>query len=301
MRVGFVRSVLWHRYGPFWVRSLAAAGADVVDADPDAVAAAWDDPRVARVPGLAFRAAAAEAVASSGVDLLVVPSVNAGYEGARGGAQDPFVADLPGALAQVLPGLPPLVAAPTDLDAAGVETTLVSVLGRVNPSAGLVRRVWQTHRADAHPPAAPGLPAPRDGARAAVAWVGQPWHRAPDDPDVAPGARTEAGERILAMYALPPADLRAEGWRHDPKLAPSDAEAIGAVLRLARRPDVARFVVEVDDTAGADAWLARKVRALARRDVDEVPLRDRWTPAASRDAAPVVEGDVAAADGEGEG
>ncbi|MDR9390960.1 MAG: hypothetical protein RI554_02925 [Trueperaceae bacterium] len=289
MRVGFVRSLLWHRYGPFWARLLAAADADVVDAEPDAVAAAWVDPRVAEVPGLAFRRAAAEALALSGADLLVVPSVNAGYEGARGGAQDPFVADLPGALAQILPGLPPLVAVPTDLDADAVETTAISLLGRVNPSAGLVRRAWQTHRADAHPPPAPGLPGPRDGARAAVGWVGQPWHHAPTDARVAPGVRTEAGERVLAMYALPPAELRAEGWRVDPKLAPSDAEVLGAVRRLARRPDVARFVVEVDPTSGADAWLARKVRSLARRDVEEVAVTDRFTPEAAAAEAGAVE------------
>ncbi len=269
VRVGFVRSLLWQRYGPFWSRLLNDAGADVVFASVDAVARWQDDPRLDAISGRGFRAAGAEALALASCDLLIVPSLNVGYDGTRGSAQDPFVADLPSALAAVLPGLPRVMAVPSDLAVVGLDTLAISLLSLANPSPGMVRRVWQTHQAYVKPPALPGWPAPSLGSlRLPVGLVGQPWNL---NPDVARAVERE-GELLLRADQVDPVVLREEGWRVDERLAPTDAEALGAVRRLTRRSDVSRIRLVMDRASGADVWLARRVHDLARRPVEEVDL-----------------------------
>jgi len=269
MRIGFVTRLLWDRWGPFWSRLLHAAGAEIVAPDPARLEQASDDPRLGAVSGRAFRAAAAEAIALSGCERLIVPHPNFGYDGARGSAQDPFVADFPGALAHAVPGLPPLLAVPADLSSPGIESLAISILSTVSPSPGTVPRLWQTHRADLRTPRAPGVPAARTpSVTSTVALVGQPWHL-----DEALRDRLEAtGEHLVSAHRLDPAALRSEGWRVDDKLAPSDAEALGAVRLFARRPGIARVRMVVDPDSGADAWLARRARALVRRPFDTVEL-----------------------------
>ena len=77
---------------------------------------------------------------------------------------------------------------------------------------------------------------------------------------------------MLRADHLPVARLREEGWRLDPKIAPSDGEALGAVRRFARRSDVTRFRLIVDPESGADAWLAKRVRDVARKPVEVIQL-----------------------------
>jgi hypothetical protein len=272
MRVGFVTRLLWDRYGPFWRRLLDAAGAETLVAEPERRAALASDPRLDVIAGRAFREAAAEALALAACDRIVVPELNPGYAGTRGSAQDPFVADFPGALAQAVPGLPGLLAVPADLADDAVEGRAVALLSRIVPSPGAVRRVWQTHRADARPPRPAGLPPDGGSGARTVALVGQPWHLGGD----AERWAGRGGERLLSAARIAPAEARAEGWRIDPKLAPSDAEALGAVRRLARRPgvDVVRMIV--DPSSGADAWLERRARELAaRRPFETIDLAER--------------------------
>ncbi len=268
MRVGFVTSLLWDRYGPFWDRLLRAAGATIVTAEPDRLARAAEDPRVAVASGRAFRGAVVEALALSGAcDRIVVPDLNAGYDGARGSAQDPFVADLPGTLARGVPGLPAITGVPADLAHADLERVATRLLAEVAPTSEL-RRLWQTHRADARPPRrTPATGAARPSADT-VALVGQPWHLTE-----AVRARLErSGERLLSANDLDPHDLRSEGWRADPGLAPTDAEALGAIRRFARRAGVARIRMVVDPESGADAWLARRAKGTVRRPFETVDL-----------------------------
>lgn len=269
MRIGFVTRLLWDRWGPFWSRLLHAAGAEVATLDPERLERASHDPRLEAVSGRAFRAAAAEAIALSGCERLIVPDPNAGYDGARGSAQDPFVADFPGALAQALPGLPPLLSVPADLSSPAIEGLAISVLSTVSPSGGTVRRVWQTHRADLRTPRAPGLgTAKTPSTTVTVALVGQPWHLG----EALRDRLENRGEHLVSAHQLDPAALREEGWRVDEKLAPTDAEALGAVRRLARHPGIARFRMVVDPESGADAWLERRARSLVRRPFETVEL-----------------------------
>lgn len=272
MRVGFVTRLLWERYGPFWSGLLAAAAAEVALPDEDAVRDALEDPRTVGISGAAFREAAAQAIALSSCDRIVAPELNPGYLGARGSAQDPFVARFPEALAQAVPGLPPILSVPADLAAQGLETTAIETLLAVAPGPAGVRRVWQTRRAGARPPRPTGpRPSPRPSETVTVALVGQPWHLN----DEVEAALTGAGEHLVSAHTFAPGDLRDEGLRMDAGLAPTDAEALGAVRRLARRAGVARVRMVSDPSSGADAWLERRARALVRRPFETVapPVR----------------------------
>lgn len=214
------------------------------------------DPRLDAVAGDVFRDVAAQAVALSGCDAILVPALNPGYHGRKGSASDPFVADLPAALARALPGLPPLWSVPVDPTDPTVEETALRQLLAISSSPGSVRRLWQRHRADAKPPR---LPASRDVGAGEVAWVGQPWNV--NDERLA--AFPTALVRGPSAHRMNPSDLRDEGWRFDPGLAPTDAEAVGAVRRFARRGSIKEIRVLVDPSCSADAWLLRRARALA--------------------------------------
>lgn len=285
MRVGFVTRLLWDRYGPFWRRLLSSVGADVVLPEAEEVARWADDDRLDAVSGVAFREAAAQAIALAACDRIVVPHLNPGYEGARGSAQDPFVADFPGALAQVIPGLPGLLAVPAELNLDRIEGRAIEVLTLVAPSSAQVPRAWQTHRADARPPRAPGLPPDvAGGASRTVALIGQPWHLAPKA-ERRYGARAE---RLVAASRFAPGELREEGWRIDPKLAPTDAEALGAARRLGRRPGVDRVRMIVDRSSGADAWLERRAREQVRHRFEVVELAPDASPSGPDEPAPLA-------------
>lgn len=285
MRVGFVTRLLWDRYGTFWSGLIGAAPADVIMPEPEGVRRALTDPRLARIPGSAFREAAAQAIALSTCDRIVAPDLNFGYQGARGSAQDPFVADFPAALARTVPGLPPILAVPADLAAPGLETKAIEILLAVAPGPSGVRRVWQTRRAEARPPRPPAPPAQRPATATLVGLVGQPWHLR----DEVVERLTRPGEELIPAHGFDPRDLREEGLRLDDGLAPTDAEALGAVRRLARRTGVARLRMIVDPESGADDWLERKARTLVRRPLETVPP----PAAAAADEHDASDGDAA--------
>jgi len=174
---------------------------------------------------------------------------------------------------------------PADLSSPAIESLAISILATVSPSGGTVRRVWQTHRADLKTPRAPGFgPAELPSTAVTVALVGQPWHLGESLRD-----RLEnRGEHLVSAHQLDPAALRAEGWRVDERLAPTDAEALGAVRLLARRPGIARLRMVVDPESGADAWLEHRARSLVRRPFETVELPGAVPPndAASEDDRP---------------
>ena len=59
MKVGFITQLLWPRYGDFWTKLVGSAGLEVVTPPDDRVRSALTDPRLERVPGTAFKLAAA--------------------------------------------------------------------------------------------------------------------------------------------------------------------------------------------------------------------------------------------------
>lgn len=271
MRVGFVTNLLWDRYGPLWVRLLGAVGAEVTYPEREAVREAWSDDRAARVPGVAARGAAAQALALSSCDRVLVPHLNPGYEGTRGSAQDPFVASFPDALAQAVAGLPPLLAVPAEKQGDALETVALETMVAVSQDAGSARRAWRRFRALAAPrQRAASLPAAPASAERTVGLVGQPWTLSDGVREVLCGA----GEHVVSAHDLPPGALRAEGHRVDAAWAPTDAEAVGAARLFARRAGIDGVRLVVDRTASADVWLERRVRERVRKPLEVVALQD---------------------------
>ncbi len=277
VRVGFVTQLLWSRYGPLWMRLVRDAGADVRVAEPARVQEALAEPRVAAVHATAFRLAAAQAVALDMVDVLVVPDLHAGMGDAaasgrlaRGAGADPWIADFPDALRTSIAGLPPLVAVPASLGP-GIEGAVVTALQNLLHDAHAVRRIWARRRAEARPP----RPRPPrwtllPGERRTIGLLGQPWLL---DDQLAARA-TDEGDHVVAQHRLDPAQLLAEAARLEGVLAPTDAEVLGAARLFDRRGGVERVRFLADRDAGADAWLADRLRSLLRKPLEVRYLQD---------------------------
>lgn len=271
VRVGLVTQLLFSRYGGFWRQLVSAAGSEVVLPTLDGVRSALDDQYVQGIASASFRLAAAQAVSLSGdVDWLIVPSLNSGNDSARGGGQDPWVADFPGALASAVPGLPALRAVPANLNE-GVESTAVELIRNLVRDAAQVPRVWSRVRTQAKPPKLPAVNWDyRPGELATVALIGQPWLLN----DQLTKALASPTEHLVPQHRLDPLALRDEGLRFDPQLLDTDAETLGAARLAARRASVSRIRLVVDAASGSDAWLARRVEKLAHKAVEVVTVQD---------------------------
>lgn len=269
MRAGFITQLLWPRYGPFWTDLVRSAGLEVVYADDDRVRRTLDDPRLDRVPGVAFRLAAAQALAL-GADVIFAPDLNPGESATRGGGQDAFIADFPGALAAAFGGLPPIIGVPASLGP-GLESLVVGTLLSLTHDAGLTRRVWERQRTAAR---APRLPEPRWRVRPSeggtVGVIGQPWLVSEAlARRVAGEAHTlgqdATGQHVVGQHQLEPALLREEGRRVDARLVGTDTEVLGAARFLGRKGSVERLVMIADETSSVDLWLASQVQRAAHK------------------------------------
>ena len=257
MRVGLITQLLWPRYGDFWTKLLADAGLELVYAQDDAVRRALTDPRLGAVPGTAFRLAAAQALALD-ADVIVAPELNPGESATRGGGQDAFIADFPGALVATLGGLPPVLGVPASLAGEGLESLVVSTLLNLTHDPALVRRVWERHRNAAR---APRPPEPRWRVRPSeggtVGVIGQPWLLT--DAVV----RRGAGERhAVSQSQLAPQLLRDEGRRVAERLVSTDLEVLGAARFLGRKGSVEQLVMIADETVSADAFLVAQAQKI---------------------------------------
>jgi hypothetical protein len=262
--VGFLTPLLWERYGPVWVDLVRAVGAEAVTPAADAVTAA-----AAGLPardGALALLARASLRALTDVDLVLAPRLLPEHAEGPGSGQDPWVVDLPAMLARSegrssILGLP----AWTGPD---VETQAIALLTRLQPDAGRVRRAWAQHRVAATRPWRPRPSGPQRSGTRRVALAGAPWWCTAGFP----AALTRPGETLVGQHLLDPLDLRAEGRRWREELVDSDAEALGAVRRFARRGDVAVVRLAVDPASAADAWLARRATELAGERLELQPL-----------------------------
>jgi hypothetical protein len=263
---------LWKRYGPLWARLVADVGADVALA-PAGVAGA-DDPRLSQIPGLAFRLAAAQALALADCDTLIVPELNPEGAATRGGAQDPWVASFPEVLHRSVPGLPPLIAVPAGYDER-LEGLIVETLLRLSGDATAVRRAWQRRRSSVRPTAPRRLyiaPAP-PGVRT-TALLCQPWLAS----DALAAAVTTPGHRVLAADAFDPVALRSEGDLVEAGLIDTDREVLGAARLFGRSAAVDELLLVVDEGSGADAWLARRLEGAAHKPFRTLALSELPDP-----------------------
>lgn len=265
---------MFERYGRFWRALVDGAGAEVVlptragvlhhgaDVDPDLV------------QGLSFRLAAVQAASLADCDLIIVPELNPERDDARGSAQDRWVADLAGALVDAVAGLPALVSVAAYPDP-GIESRAVGLLQQLVHEPGAVTRVWGRHRAAAERMVTGAnvrsgqIALPRSGLPPA-ALVGQPWVVT----DQVVRAATAAGITGLSSRSLPIERARSEGWSFDERLIPTDAEVVGAARILSRRAGVSGLRFIVDDGAGSDAWLLRRVAQAAHKPVEPLSWRE---------------------------
>lgn len=261
MRIGFVTQLLWERYGPFWKKLLADAGAEIVMPDPGRVRSLLSDARLDPVPALAFRIAVAQALVLVDADLVVVPDLAGEEEVDRGSGQDPWIANLSYTLRATVGGLPRLLPVPAQLSPA-VEGRAVEILHQFTRDPVQVRRVWDRNRVLARPPQRRDLPQVPMSDRCSVGVLGQPWLLGP------PLLRILEAEGIslVAQSQFAPESLRSEGGRLEMALLPTDCETLGAALLLSRRGDVERLMV-VQDRSGADGWLLRAIRRLSHKPV----------------------------------
>lgn len=231
---------------------------------------ALNDPRLERVPGTAFRLAAAQALAlGADADVIFAPELNPGESATRGGGQDAFIAQFPEALATTFVGLPPVVGIPASLSQPGLEGLVVSTLLNLTHDAGLVRRVWERGRGAVK---APRLPEPKWRVRPSeggtVGVVGQPWLLS--DALV----RRAAGDvHTVSQHQLDPDLLREEGRRLDNRLVGTDTEVLGAARFLGRKGSVERLLMIADETSGTDAWLVTQVERAAHKPISIVYIQ----------------------------
>lgn len=268
MRIGFVTQLLWPRYGPFWRELVEAAGAEPTFPTLEGMQDALQDEAVSAVPITAFRLAAAQARSlAAQVDLLIAPRLNADVGVERGGAQDPFIFDFPGALALTVPGLPPIRAVPASLGAE-LEEGAIELLRSLLESPAHVSRVWARLRPRAKPPRYAPVKAALPGELKTVALLGQPWLLN----DQLKAALTQPGEHLISQHELDPEPLMEEGLRGEPRLIRTDAEVIGAARMLGRRAGVTSIRYLYDPAAGADAWQARRVKRATNKPVELTPI-----------------------------
>lgn len=252
MRIGFITQLLWPRYGEFWTRLLADAGAEIALPQPEAVAARLTERALREIPAASFKLAAAQALSLSDTDYLVVPQLNRERDIQRGSAQDPWIADFPAAL-QATVALPPLIAVPVSVT--GLDALAIEVLSRIVEPVK-ARRIWERHRMQRQP----HYPEPHMAGQV-TAVVGQPWL-------FIPGVLKQlAGGPYLWQHQLDPQLLRQEAWRVEPRLIDTDAEVLGAARYLARRGEVGDLLMLVDRAAAADLWLWRRVQKGSHKPV----------------------------------
>lgn len=281
MRIGVITRLLWPRYGHFWEALFSHAGLDTVVAEPQALERALRDERLEAVPGLAFQLAAAQALALQGSDVLLAPDLNPGEGVARGSGQDPWIASFPDTLAKSMVGLPPVLGVPASLHEP-LESLAIGALQTLTHDPALARRVWEKTRALAKPPRYSELRWAVAG-RETVGLIGQPWL-------LGDGVASQLaqGRHLVSQHELNPVVLREEGRRVDERLIGSDLEVVGAAHLMARKGSVARLLMLVDESSGADSLLLGRLERKLRKPLETVSLQALLGPGVRTGAAALL-------------
>lgn len=270
MRVGFIRGLLWERYGDLWLSLMGGLELEKLFADPASVK---QHLQTEQAPGVIFQIAIAEATALNDADVLVAPDLNPTNKGeqivARGSGQDPWIASFPEVL-QTLGGLPPVLSVPATLEG-NLETLATTTLLSINHDPGKVRLVWERNKHKAQPHR---YPEPRwtklPGQHEVVAVVAQPWLLV--TPLVNKLIYPEA--HIITQAQLSPVLLREEATRLEKRLIATDAEVLGAAHYFNRKGNVDKLLMIVDKSSGADLWLEAQVKKLVTKPLEVVYLQD---------------------------
>lgn len=263
MRVGFITQLLWPRYGTFWQRLVSGVEADVVFASKDNVLKRLQDPRLQDIPGIAFRLAAAQALALQDADVLIAPDLNPDVTTSRGSGQDPWVSSFPDALATTLSGLPPVIAVPAELNTQ-LETLAISVLHQLSRDPALIKRVWSRQRSATrqNKPQEPTWTL-RPSDTKTVAIIAQPWLLN----DTLIASFKQEGVHVVSQQQLDFRFVREEGYRFEKRLVATDSEVLGAARYLSRKGSVKELVYIADQSAGGDVWMVSQLQQLVHKPV----------------------------------
>jgi hypothetical protein len=269
MRVGFIRSLLWERYGDLWLSLMKGLEQDIYFADPATVK---QHLQAEGTLSIMFQLAIAEAEALNNVDILIAPDLNPSNKGSqvvRGSGQDPWIASFPEAL-QRLGGLPPVIGVPATLEG-NLETLAIETMLSIKRDPAKVKLVWERNKRKAQPsryqePRWTKLP----GQHEVVAVSAQPWLLM--TPLVNKVSRSEV--HLVLQTQLSPSSLREEARRLEKRLIASDAEVLGAAHYFNRKGNVDKLLMMVDKTSGADLWLEAQVKKLVTKRLEVVYLQD---------------------------
>jgi hypothetical protein len=266
MRVGFVKQLLWERYGQVWITLVKGVDSDILEPDRDNVKHHFEAQPDSS--GLCFRLAIAEALALSEADILIVPDLNPGETIARGGGQDPWIARFPEALQRVA-GLPPVIKVPASLEVT-LEPLVLETLLSFKRDPNKVRLVWER----VHPELKPKrYPEPRwnklPGQKETASVIGQPWLITEQLLRLVPLPDTH----VISQQQFSPASLREEAKRLEKPLIATDAEVLGAAHFLNRKGNIDKIVMIVDSTSGSDLWLEKQVRKIVTKPLEVIYLQ----------------------------
>ncbi len=272
MRVGFIKQLLWERYGHVWTTLTKGVDADILEPEREQLKHHFEAQPDSL--GLAFRLAVAEALALSGADVLIVPELNpkqlrAKETVARGGGQDLWIASFPEALQRV-PGLPPIIKVPATLEA-NLETLVLETLLSMKRDPARVRLVWERIQPSLKPkrypePSYTKLP----GHEETAGVIGQPWQLTP---------------QLFALFNLPetqlvsqqqfhPTFLQEEAKRLEQRLIATDAEVLGAAHFFNRKGSIDKLLMVVDSSSSADLWLEKQVKKIVTKPLEISYLQD---------------------------
>jgi hypothetical protein len=269
MRVGFLRQLLWPRYGEVWVKLLQNIEVEVQFADPTNVVQRFET--LADIPGVPFRLAVAEALALVETDTLIVPDLNAGETVARGSGQNPWIVQFPEALQRVA-GLPLILKVPATLEG-NLEPLVLETLLSFKRDPAKVRLSWERYQKELNPKR---YPEPRwtkqPGQTEVVGVIGQPWLVTQQLLGLLETSHSLSHK--VSQYQLSPALLREEAKRLEQRLIASDAEVLGAAHFFNRKGSVDRILMLVDTSSGADLWLEKQVRKIVTKPLEIVYLQN---------------------------
>jgi hypothetical protein len=278
MRVGFIKQLLWERYGQVWTDLVQSIDVEVRFADVANVqrhlATLQTPTQQPTLPGVSFRLAVAEAFALLESDILIAPDLNPDdlhpdQRVARGGGQDPWIASFPEAL-QRMGGLPPILKVPASLEG-NLETLALETLLSLNHDPTKARLAWERNQQRLKPKR---YPEPRwtklPGQKTVTAILGQPWLLTANLL-----ALVSTSERhVISQNQLSPSLLRDEAKRLEKRLIATDAETLGAAHYFNRKGSVDNLLMIVDSSSGADLWLEAQVKKIVAKPLEIVNLRD---------------------------
>ncbi len=265
MRIGFITSLLWPRYGTYWTRVAADAGAELILAEPDQVIRAAQQRFIREIPSTAFRLATAEAIALADCDLIIVPHPNRDASSTRGGGQNPWIADFPDVL-ETEAGLQNLFAVPASLGSEA-EPLAVNLLQQLRDDGWRTRMIMERHRSLLKP-SSRNMPEP--ARQNTIGVFGQSWLT---DLVLAQRAVPE-GRHFVAQSEMDPHKLRAEALRTIDGLVPTDLEVLGAVRWFTRRGSISEMIMLVDGASAVDDWLLGQALKLTHKEITAVRIQD---------------------------